>query len=314
LWLALQWLALQWLALQWLALQWLALQWLALQWLALQWLALQWLAFFYALAKNNFFEGDFEMRVFGQCLVFGLLIFCMSAISYSEEILMDKYNVKFRSSADGPDYELYKMLNNYLGLTGSNAYSSNVDLFNERVIDPSTQWITSGSSLLHAFSMGRLLHRVNVLTEEGAELCRLYDGGENYVPGEVYPLADGLNLDFQLLSYTSPTDDSFPYEEYMLYSDQEKNDDGEIHMLAFDITDLYNSKTGGNFASVHMFGWEDRLSSDISDYDYNEMVVIMANLTPTVSATPEPASMLIVLLGGGIALAIKRRRKKIAAE
>ncbi|MDR2171513.1 MAG: PEP-CTERM sorting domain-containing protein [Planctomycetaceae bacterium] len=270
------------------------------------------------------------MRVYGQFFVFGLLIFCMSAISYSDETLIEKYNVKLNPSYDGYDYELYGMLNNYLGLTGSEAYSSSVDLFNDRGINPATQWITNGSSLLHAFNRSAFLHRVNVLTEEGAELCRLYDGGENYVPGEVYPLADGVNLDFQMLPFMPPADDH-PNEEYIWawYSDQSKNEegyidnyqgrilekgDGEIHMLAFDITDLYNAKMDESFTSVYMFAWEDLPSwqwwGTTADFDYNDMVVIMTNLTPTIAATPEPASMLILLLGGGIIAARRLRLKK----
>ncbi|MDR2761094.1 MAG: PEP-CTERM sorting domain-containing protein [Planctomycetaceae bacterium] len=261
------------------------------------------------------------MKKLKQLLLCVLMIFLASPVVLSDTTLIELYGVKLvDQSYDGEDYNLYAMLNRHLGLTGDEAYSNSNDLFNERGIDPTTQWITNGSSLLHAFNMSIFGHQINVLDEASNELCRLYDQGINYVEGNVYDLADGINLDFMMLPFLKPdssNDDGVNYNYiYPAWSSDplENLDSGNIHMIAIDVTDLYNAKKNTAFESVYMFGWED-LSGDssgsygIADFDYNDMVIFMTNLTPT-SATPEPASMLIFLAGGGLVSALRLRRKK----
>jgi hypothetical protein len=265
------------------------------------------------------------MRKFSQFLVILFLVFSVSATAFSDDSKIDLYGVKLvDSSYDGGSYNLYAMLNQYLGLEGSEAYSSSLTLFNERGIDPTTQWTTSGSSLLKAFHMSELWHQLNVLTPEGQVICNLYDAGDRYEDGQVYDLPDDVHLDFQMLPFLPNAEDNTYYNYlWAWYSDPSKNNeadpmynghqlrpgDDEIHMLAFDITDLYNAKKGTEFTSVYMFGWED-WSIDSADFDYNDMVVIMTNLTPESSTTPEPATMLIFLAGGGLVSARYLRRRK----
>ncbi|MDR1479720.1 MAG: PEP-CTERM sorting domain-containing protein [Planctomycetaceae bacterium] len=265
------------------------------------------------------------MKKINRFLVILLLLFSASATAFSEETLIDRYGVKLTDySYDGGSYNLYNVLNNYLSLEGSNAYSSSIDLFNERGINPATVWTTSGSSLLKAFNMSAFWHQLNVLTPEGEDICKLYDAGEFYEDGKVYNLPDGVSLDFQLLPFWANDYDS---QLWAWYSDISKSSnpfpeydgrilgpgDGEIHMLAFDITDLYNAKNGTEFESVYMFGWEDLpgygYGNSMPDFDYNDVVIIMTNLAPE-SATPEPATMLILLVGGGLVSARCLRRKE----
>ncbi|MDR1290755.1 MAG: hypothetical protein LBK06_06105 [Planctomycetaceae bacterium] len=249
------------------------------------------------------------MRKFGQFLVVLLLVFSASTNVFSDETRISLYGVRLNDlSYDGSNYNLYAMLNNYLDLEGSEAYSSSLDLFNKRGIDPTVQWTTSGSSLLQAFNMAGFWHQLNVLTSEGQEIYRLYDTGKYYESGKIYDLPDNINLDFQMLSF-SPDDEENTFWPW--YSDPLQNYDGEIHMLAFDITDLYNAKKDAAFTSVYMFGWEDVTGEwGGADFDYNDTVFIMTNLTPEPSATPEPATMLIFLVGGGLVSARYLRRRK----
>ncbi|MDR2643343.1 MAG: hypothetical protein LBC74_11185 [Planctomycetaceae bacterium] len=267
------------------------------------------------------------MKKFSQFLVFSLLVFYASVFTFSDETRIQLYGVHLvDQSDDGTNNNLYSLFNDYLQLEGSEAYTSSIDLFNERGVDPTTQWITSGSSLLQAFNMSAYNHQLNILTSTGEEIYRMYDGGPDYNPDKIYSLSDGLSLDFQLL----PFRDNYDYL-WSWYSDANKNASGSgplyyendpidwgddnIHMLAFDITDIYNAKKGTSFSSVFMFGWEDLPEdqwgiSEKADFDYNDSVFILTNLTPTVSTTPEPATFLIILIGGGLVSARYLRRKK----
>ncbi|MDR2344837.1 MAG: PEP-CTERM sorting domain-containing protein [Planctomycetaceae bacterium] len=256
-------------------------------------------------------------------LFLAVVFFLTPSAAFSDISLMELYGVKLKDqSADGDMYNLYGMLNNYLGLNDDEKYANSIDLFNERGIDPTTQWMTSGSTLIQAFNQSSYLHQVNVLSSEGVEICKLYDQYNGGSTGEEYALEDGLILDFLLLPYTVREDGTYNYA-YAWSSDPSKNanvgetyyngdllgiGDGGIHMIAFDITDLYNDKKGTSFNSVYMFGLED-LPYNQSDFDYNDMAIIMTNLTPTV-ATPEPATMLILLAGGGLVSARYLRRKR----
>ncbi|GHT45159.1 hypothetical protein FACS189454_04190 [Planctomycetales bacterium] len=67
--------------------------------------------------------------------------------------------------------------------------------------------------------------------------------------------------------------------------------------------------------NAFMFTWEDlnwgtEHGKAKADFDYNDMVYIMTNVTPNMlTATPEPATMLIIGLGlAGLGLARRRRK------
>ena len=99
------------------------------------------------------------------------------------------------------------------------------------------------------------------------------------------------------------------------------NADGNVYMLALDITDLYNGKYGSTFDSVYMFLWEDWLdkaevrwgsqwaSPSTVDWDFADFAYIMTNVNVDSPSTPEPATLAV--LGLGLAgLGVARRMKK----
>ncbi|GHT42893.1 hypothetical protein FACS189443_6340 [Planctomycetales bacterium] len=97
------------------------------------------------------------------------------------------------------------------------------------------------------------------------------------------------------------------YLSKTIYGDQPELYDGIIRMLAYDVSDLVKAMGYAEIENAFMFTWEDG-----SDFDYNDLVFIMTNVSPNIiSATPEPATMLIIGLGlAGLELARRRRRKK----
>ncbi|GHT44219.1 hypothetical protein FACS189454_01030 [Planctomycetales bacterium] len=99
---------------------------------------------------------------------------------------------------------------------------------------------------------------------------------------------------------------------WTMYGDQpELNYLVFISMVAYDVTDLVKAMGGyDDIENAFMFAWED-LPKHRSDFDYNDMVYIMTNVTPNIlTATPEPATMLIIGLGlAGLGLARRRRKK-----
>ncbi|MGL4593867.1 MAG: VPLPA-CTERM sorting domain-containing protein, partial [Thermoguttaceae bacterium] len=85
-------------------------------------------------------------------------------------------------------------------------------------------------------------------------------------------------------------------------------EEGIIRMISFDVTDLLQLKYGNsNIQSAYLFAWEDQA---FGDFDYNDTVYIITNLTPNVpSATPEPASA-IILASGLIGIPFMRRFRR----
>ena len=222
---------------------------------------------------------------------------------------------------------LYQLFNKYFeDQLGTNFYTSSNQLFNDRGVDPYTDWTTSGSQLVGAFKVAAFGHTMSMFDSNGN-----YIAGVMHVEGttnigeqggitdlgnqSITNIADGLNVNFRLdaLWAGSPV--------YSWGSTPGTNDgglgrvgDNMIHMLALDITDLYNAKYNTKNDSVYMFAWEDlHLTAagggSVADWDYQDFVTIMTNVKPNSSTTPEPGTMLIMGLGGIAGLVAYRRRR-----
>ena len=240
--------------------------------------------------------------------------------------LVTQYGVDINDEKLHEDaYSLFNLFNSYfadqLGTDG--LYASSNDLFNERGVDPYANWTTSGSQLVCAFKVAAFGHEMSMVdTATGSVIDSLYHIGGTVNIGEVggitdlsgqsvTDIPDGLSVSFRLDAYWG--DNVF----YSWSSNPNDNVDGMIHMVALDVTDLYNDKWGTANTSVYMFGWEDlhlyvNDGAWASDWDYQDFVVMMTNVTPDgTPVVPEPGTMLVFGAGlVGLGLGYRRKFKK----
>jgi hypothetical protein len=247
--------------------------------------------------------------------------------------LTGQYNVNINDTNNFSDnINLYQLFTNYftdqLATTGE-TYTSSNDLYNARGVDPYTNWTTNNSQLVGAFKVADLGHTMSMVDSQGNTVASLMHIGGTVNIGEVDGITDlssqavtnipdGLDVSFRLDAFWGDT------LVYSWGSTPEANDgslgkagDGLVHMLAIDITDLYNAKNGTNNDSVFMFCWEDLHATAAggglaADFDYQDIVAIVTNVKANNgnTATPEPATMLVFGLGlAGLGFARRQMKK-----
>ena len=220
---------------------------------------------------------------------------------------------------------LYQIFNDYfaeqLGVGGS--YASSNDLYADRGVDSFTTWTTNNSQMVGAFKVAALGHTMSVSDSEGNILNSFthyggtagLGGGKDKITDlsgqSAINLPDGVSINFQLDAYWGSN------IVYTWSSNPEDNSDEMVHMVALDITNLYNAKYGTNNDSVFMLAWEDlhlysANGGDPADWDYQDFVVILTNVRPdnNVTISPEPATLAILALGlAGLGVARRRMKK-----
>ncbi|GHT31334.1 hypothetical protein FACS1894214_2560 [Planctomycetales bacterium] len=140
----------------------------------------------------------------------------------------------------------------------------------------------------------------------------------NFTLGSISEGSPNLSL-FQELN---PVGFTYEGKYPTLHADQT---DGFIHMVAFDVTDLFQAAFQDMFQelsqaglqmpqieSAYMIAWETGREDGRRDFSYSDYNQIVINVSPNYSSapTPEPATMLIFGLGTLAAGACYRRRRK----
>lgn len=259
-----------------------------------------------------------------------LLLAILSAAPAKADLLTDLYGVNISdANAYSDGNTLFQLFNSFFGLDETTGYSSSNDLFNDLGVDPNTTWTTSGSELVGAFKVAAMGHEMSVTNQDGTKLGSIIDlsGTENIhsangitdLSGNSVPLQDGENISFQLGASYEGLDSYYWSSDPTANAGLQPNGtygDDMIHMIALDITDIYNSYFDTDYDSVYMLCWEDlHLTGNglgsAADWDYQDFVAIVTNLTPNSTATPEPPTVLIGLIGCmAVLLFVRKSRTK----
>ena len=253
-----------------------------------------------------------------------LFLFVNAQAMYAETLTqLYGVNIQDANSYDSGVFNLYALFNDYfqdqLGQNGfESAYSNSNDLFDARGVDPAIYWTTQSSELVGAYKVAACPHTLSLLDHFGNSLAtatsfvsNTSSSGQGFIDISDTPIVDAQNLAWQLEVESPGGGELFAWS-----SAPSQNLDGQIHMIAFDVTDLYNAKYGAGVASAYMFAWEDLAlwatgGAMAADWDYQDFVGIITNVTPnTPTVTPEPGTLLILSVGGVAGALAFRRRKK----
>lgn len=260
-------------------------------------------------------------------------VFALNAVTVQADLLsLDEKNhfkehntsastLSIRESTNGVQdtMSLVALFNNYFSdELGLDTYGSNMDLYNARGVHEDVQtWnIGQDAQLISSFRNAGLGHAINIVDSAGQiqnQVLEQAGGGYDTVFKDLNAVDLGITGDYNFMLETTAGQE--------FYGDTSLNtDDGLVHMVALDVTDLVQEKldneaaargeTAQTIDSAYLFGWEDLLWSHYHyDSDFQDIAYILVNVKPnTTSTTPEPASALIFGFGA-LGLAAYRFRK-----
>jgi hypothetical protein len=227
----------------------------------------------------------------------------------------------------GTPNPLYRIFNEYFQNELTANYTSGNELVDARMIKQTvSSWhVNEGSNVVASFTSSLYQHGLQIYSTTGA---LLFDTGQYASTTTGEAIIDGSPIDLNAgdyifsansygLSKTFSGDHEWYYssEEY-LNPDNESwahyFDDGIEHLIAFNVTDLMKKRDGyEDIESAFLFAFED-LNVTSTDFDYQDFAFILTNVKANgvPAATPEPATILIFGIAGGIALPFLRRKNK----
>ena len=207
---------------------------------------------------------------------------------------------------------MYGLFNDYFGTT----YGSSNEVLTDRGYIVSNDWIAlPGAQIYGAYKVAGLAHELNFISEDGQTLMVQSFEGNTQTWGIDTSIIGGA-LQEGVFSMVLET---FWYGDHVgtVWADGAEyttGSDNEIHMVAIDVTDLMQGMLDYDITSAYFFSWEDMLLS-VSDYDYQDLAYIMVNVrhgtdTNVTTATPEPATALILLAGLAACPLVRKLRRK----
>lgn len=268
-------------------------------------------------------RGDIMKNIF-LAFVIGLIL--VYATARADAAVQFNYTTSF----DGKNALLYKTFNSFFGLSGSNAISGNQELYETYAVNPGK--LSADGAKIFSLCIDSNYSEKSTFT--------IFGGSESDVLYTSKPMPSGGNINQFYLSdaifdgagYTGDLNfkisnsngtffsdiDTFANINLLNGKDGKNGDAGIDHFLFLDVSELVRETYGDfldfDYTNAYLVGYEDRayIRSGIFnsnwDGDYNDGIFLVFTNSPT--ATPEPASVLIVGLGLVSLPLVRRLRRK----
>ncbi len=233
--------------------------------------------------------------------------------------------------ASNTELTLSNLFNAFFDLKGSDKYTSSDALFADRGVI-NDMWVALDDAYIYGVGkVAVLVHELNFSYTDGTTLAPITIaantvGSDGKMTIETALSGFGINtalekgefsmsLNTFLGSTQMGTVETFG-ATYQVSGGSIQND-GLVHLIALDVTDLMSALLGEKIQSAYMFCWEDlpvfRPQGGMpADWDFQDLVYIMVNVSDShiTTITPEPATALILLAGLAVAPLARRLRKK----
>lgn len=266
------------------------------------------------------FRKVFCMKRMISCVAFFAVLFLTTAI-----------HAEYVNINEGKDKQLYNIFNNYMGLTGEDAYKSSNDLFADRGVTATNWSVGEDASVYAYYRNANFTHEVystdangnrdgafSMVYDKNANTSAITNLGDSAISLESGDVSWAMNV-YQRETPPGSISDGNLVHEWL--ADSSQNNDGMTHLVAFDVTDLLSAFYTGDadVISAYLFAWEDQSlfgdpgNRNPADFDYADFVYIMINVAPTSAATPEPSTALVfgaAMIGLPFAYRRMRRNKK----
>lgn len=253
-----------------------------------------------------------------QCLRISLPILALTLIS-AQLVRADLYPPNYLQSNTDPatlqindrdgEKALYNLFNTYFGLTGDQAYTDSNQLYADRGVKETVlSWrVDENAKILSAFNSAAFSHDVFMIDANDPNRYSWIYNSDYYTYDTVFDttmrdLGQLGDVNFLLIN-------NYWSHWFEVESDSSLNPGGLVAMIALDVTDLMREKYSDlSISNAYLFGWEDAVGNNLLDFDYQDLAFMVVNVAPnTASTTPEPASALILGLGGLVGLPLARR-------
>lgn len=235
-------------------------------------------------------------------------------------LLINDFGWNTAAGGKSTDMSLYQMFNRYF----KTEYASSDALYESRGVDNSS-WISSSEMVvIPTFKTASFEHSLTISDSTGSVFNAVFAGDDSgtFYGTSGYEVTNAVNGEFSMQIDNSLGGTGYP----SVFSNASLNEDGLIQFISMDVSDLIKDDARFADAIAELGIWDDTfraifvgveditISGYYRDYDYNDlgMIVVFKDSTSSKSATPEPATLLILglaLVGAPFSRKLRSLRK-----